>query len=279
VAARRRNRDRASPETSAELPAPAVRQNASLNEFAREWQKQRSPRTRHADAERLRAHVLPLLGARRVRDIRSEDVADVVRRMLAKKGMNVKSARNAFDVFAELLGDALSQGLLSADPRALPADLWPVEQTPPAPRFSAAEARALGSDERLDLDQRMMNLLAFHSGLGSAEICGLRFDDWSRRVRTPIAPELSAALERWQHGGFEALYGRPPSADDWLVPRRSDVTMPHTEGSAYKAFRRACVTLGIKTRSPRAAQNTFEDGSSPAPIGSAPSSAGAAAPK
>ena len=30
-----------------------------------------------------------------------------------------------------------------------------------------------------------------------------------------------------------------------------------TEGAAFKAFRRACVALKIKTRSPRAIRNTF----------------------
>jgi integrase len=201
--------------------------------------------------------VLPLLGLRRLRDIRSQDVAEVVRAMLAKKGMNVKSARNAHAVFAELLGDALGQGLIAEDPRAVPADLWPAEPALAPARFSIEEARALTSDERLDLDQRIMNALAFHSGLESGDICRLRFDDWAARVRTPLAPELGAALEHWQHGGFESVYGRPPRPEDWLVPRRSNVELPHSEGSAYKAFRRACVMLGIKTRSPRAAQNSF----------------------
>ena len=88
-------------------------------------------------------------------------------------------------------------------------------------------------------------------------VCELRFGTWSERVRTPLAPPLAVALERWQQGGFESVYGRPPVAGDWLVPRRSDPTQPHTEGSAYKAFRRACVALKLPLRSPRAIQNTF----------------------
>jgi integrase len=257
VAARQRTRNRVPPERSSEPLAPTFRQNTTLNEFAGHWLKRRGPRSRQADTQRLRDHVLPLLGARRLRDLRAEDVAEVIRQMLAKKGMNVKSARNAHAVFAELLGDALGQGLLALDPRGVPTDTWPPEPTAPEPRFSLAEVQALTSDERLDLDQRIYDTLAFYSGLESSEICGLCFDDWTGRVRSPVAPELAAALERWQQGGFESVYGRPPTGDDWLVPRRSDVALSHTEGSAYKAFRRACVTLGIKTRSPRAVRATF----------------------
>jgi hypothetical protein len=112
-------------------------------------------------------------------------------------------------------------------------------------------------DDRLELDQRMLNTLEFHSGLGSAQVCQLRFEDWESHVAAPVAPELRAAIEHWSRTGFERVYGRPPNGADWLVPRRSDTSHSHTEGSMYKAFRRACVALGIKTRSPRAVANTF----------------------
>jgi integrase len=256
VAIRKRQRNRLPPEPSSVAPDAAVRPNATLAELAREWLKQREPRRRQADTERLRDHVLPLLGNRRLREITAEDVIDVVRRTLAKKGMNAKSAKNAYAVFSDLLGDALARGLLAADPRQLPPDIWP-EETSELPRFSAAEVHALTHDERLDLDQRMYNLLAFRSGLDSAAVCQLRFDSWRERITAPLSAELEAGLELWQTAGFESVYGRAPAADDWLVPRRSDVTQPLSEGAAFKAFRRACVALKIKTRSPRAVQNTF----------------------
>ena len=234
-----------------------LRPNATLAELAREWLKGREPRVRQADAARLRDHVLPLLGQRRVRDISADDVVDVVRRTLAKKGMNTKSARNAYAAFADLLGDALGLGLLASDPRQLPPDLWPAEEPADQPRFSASEVLALTRDERLDLDQRLYNLLAFHSGLDSAAICQLRFADWRERLAAPPSGELEAAVELWQREGFASVHGRAPADDDWLIPRRSDATQPLTEGAAFKGFRRACVALKIKTRSPRAVQNTF----------------------
>jgi integrase len=257
VAVRKRTRNRLPPEPTAELPLTPMRANTTVGEFARQWLKGRGAATRQADNQRLRDHFLPLLGAKRLRDLNTEDVALAVRQMLAKKGMNVKSARNAYAVFSDLVSDALGLNLVAADPRDLPEDIWPPEAAASVPRFSPAEARALMVDERLDPDQRVFNALCFHSGLESEEVCQLRWSDWASRVRSPLVPELGAILEAWREGGFERVYGRPPTAEDWLVPRRSDVTQPHTEGSSYKAFRRACVALGIKVRSPRAVVNTF----------------------
>jgi hypothetical protein len=259
VATRKRQRNRVPPEPSRIAPEASVRPNATLAELAGEWLERRHPGQRRADGERLRDHVLPLLGSRRVRDLTPGDVLEVVRRTLAKKGMNPKSAKNAYAVFSELLGDALARGLLAEDPRQLPPDIWP-EEPADQPRFSAAEAHALTHDERLDLDQRLYNLLAFRSGLDSAAICQLRFDSWRERLPAPAAPELEAAVEHWRTRGFESVFGRPPEASDWLVPRRSDASQPLTEGAAFKAFRRACVALKIKTRSPRAIANTFAQG-------------------
>lgn len=258
MAARKRQRNRPPAEPTPIAPEGTLRPNATLAELAREWVRLREPRRRQADSDRLRDHVLPLLGNRRVRDITSADVVDVVRRTLAKKGMTAKSAKNAYTAFSDLLGDALGRRLLESDPRELPSDIWPEEDPEDQPVFSADEVLALTSDERLDLDQRVYDLLAFYSGLDSADICQLRFGDWRTRVATPVAAALEAGLDSWQRGGFESLHGRAPSAEDWLVPRRSDVSQPLSEGAAFKAFRRACVALKIKTRSPRAIQNTFE---------------------
>lgn len=260
---RQRKRNRGPEPSEAELKEPAlvtapIRSAATVAEFVSHWLQTRDNRTRKGDAQRLRDHVLPLLGNRRMREIATADVVNVVRHVQGKKGINLKSAKNAYAVFAELLGDALKQGLLSSDPRELPPDVWPAEEQVPRPTFTPAEVLALTSDPRVDAELRIYNSLAFGTGLAPRWLCELRFSDWPDRVDVPVSAELEAKLAAWRERGFEGVYGRPPSAEDWLVPRRSDVTQPHTDGSVYKAFRRCCVTLGIKTRSPSAVRGTFE---------------------
>jgi hypothetical protein len=236
----------------------ALRPNASVQEFVTHWLGTRDRRTRQSDAQRLRDHVLPLLGKRRVRELRAEDVAAVVRSMLGKKGMTLKSAKNAYAVFEELLGAACEQGFIAEDPRVLPADIWPTAPAAEKPRFSAAEVSALTGDERLDAEQRIFHALGLYTGLPVRALCNLRFRDLPELPRAPFAAELGGLLESWQRSEFAAVFGREPGPEDWLVPRRSDLTQPHTEGSMFKSFRRACVKLRIAPRSLQALRNTFE---------------------
>jgi integrase len=200
---------------------------------------------------------LPVIGRRRVRDLVAGDVCEVLQQTQKKKGMTLESAERAYQTLSELLDAALEQGLIATDPRVLPDDIWTLKRQA-APSFSDAEILALTGDERLDADQRLYNALALYTGLPAQQLCRLRFGQWTAKVQEPVLPELALAMQQWQRHGFEGVYGRPPADDDWVVPRRSDVTQPHTEGSAFKAFRRCCVAIGIKTRSPHAPRNTFE---------------------
>jgi hypothetical protein len=231
---------------------------ATLAEYVEEWLSVREVRTRHADAERLRDHVLPLLGRRRLRDLCADDVTLVVQRTLAKRGMNPKSAKNAYRVFEEVIEAALEHQLLTSDPRALPPDIWPAEPNLTRPTFSAAEVTALTADPELEEELRLFNALAFYTGLPVRTICVLHFRDIAGLPRAPFHDELTKVLGDWRSAGFERVFGRPPSEDDWLVPRRSDVSQPHGEGSIFKAFRRCCIALDIKPRSLQAIRTTFE---------------------
>jgi hypothetical protein len=250
VAVSRRKRTRVSEPEVPELPIGPLKPNVTLGEFAVQWLGARDKRTRQGDTERLRDHVLPVLGRRRLRDLVADDVVGVVRTIVSKKGINQKSAKNAYRVFAELLGDALARGLVAQDPRVLPPDIWPDEVTAaPRPPLNAAQMRALTTSPRLDPDLRILNGLLLYTGLPAREACDSRFGAGSLPAVADTSPELATLLLPWRESGFESVYGRAPVADDWIVPRRSDPAASHTEGSAYKAFRRCCVALGIKPRS------------------------------
>src|SRR3954468_11541006 len=173
MAARKRVRNPV-PAEPADARAP-MRSAATVAEFASAWLGTREPGKRQGDAQRLRAHVLPQLGTRRLREIVAADVAEMVRRTLGKKGMELKTARNAHATFAEMLGAALEQGLLTEDPRELPADIWPAAAPVVRPSFTDAEVLALTSDERLDPELRIYASLAFQSGISDVAICRLRF--------------------------------------------------------------------------------------------------------
>lgn len=243
------------PPKEVDPPRRALLGSASVADFANRWLQTRTNRTQRGDLQRVRDHVIPILGSKRLNDLRPEDIVDAVRQIERKKGINEKSVRNAHAVLYELLDAAIAQELIDSACRISATELWPADTTPVRQRFTEAEVTALTRDERLDADLRVWNMLAFYSGMSERELCSLRWDDWPGRAEPNEG--LARTLEAWRHGGFEAVYGRPPVPGDWIVPRRSDPTQPHTEGSVYKAFRRCCVKLGIKTRSPHAVKNTF----------------------
>ena len=118
----------------------------------------------------------------------------------------------------------------------------------------------------------MLYTLQLYTGTRIGEACGRRFRDWQRdvgplsalRVHTqyqdrplktakrgdpkerlvPVHPELEQALEAWQASGFEAIYGRPPTEDDFISPDPRNMKA-RTESQATKAHKRDAEEIGI----------------------------------
>jgi hypothetical protein len=115
------------------------------------------------------------------------------------------------------------------------------------------------------------------------EVCGRRFSDWLRDARplsalnvhtqyndqplktddeedvhprlVPVHPELETILREWWASGFELVFRRPPTRDDFIVPNRQGGN--HTKSSAYKMFRRAQAKVEVENRTLHATRNTF----------------------
>ena len=63
----------------------------------------------------------------------------------------------------------------------------------------------------------------------------------------PVHPALAKALAQWRLSGFAALYGRPPSEDDFIVPDPSTIGA-RTRSKAGKDHRADVEALGIYQR-------------------------------
>ena len=107
------------------------------------------------------------------------------------------------------------------------------------------------------------------------ETCGRRWRDWvpnvealgSLRVHTqyndqplktaksgdakermvPVHPELEKVLWCWQGQGFEAVYGRPPGLDDFIVPDPRTMAA-RTQSQATKSHKRDAELIGIPNK-------------------------------
>jgi integrase len=94
-----------------------ARTKLTLGEYAAEWINQQEgqcrPRTVRVYGDRLRLHVLPRLGRRKLASIDVDDVADLLAD-LRRKGLAPWSQRGALTVLGRVLGTASRRGLIAA---------------------------------------------------------------------------------------------------------------------------------------------------------------------
>jgi integrase len=247
--------------------------NISVQRYTELWLERRVNITTADDAQRLRDHILPRVGALRLSDIEQPDIVRLVRDLQADPSISLKTAKNSYGVFRTMMRDATIEKLvLGGDPCVLPKGSWRKQAPVEREVYTAQEVMRFMTDERLDWDRRVLFALWFYTGGREGEGCGLTWQQWKRDVtplgalaidwqydhkplktnnprRVPVHPHLAEILDRWFAEGFELTYGRRPTLKDWIVPRRRAPERPHTKSSAYKAFKAACEVLGIEARS------------------------------
>lgn len=208
-----------------------------------------------------------------------------------RKGQTVtlgeKTIFNIYSVLARLFKSARIAGLMRGNPCELDRTTKPTNKARSRRKpYTAADVETLTTDERIRPDARMWIALAFYTGMREGEICGRRFRDYDRApeplgaltVETqydgvflktstivrgekprviPVHPVLADALDAWWSEGFEMVFCRKPTAEDFIVPCRARKLRNHTRSSAYKMFITACELVGIESHTLHATRNTF----------------------
>ena len=64
-------------------------------------------------------------------------------------------------------------------------------------------------------------------------------------------------LEWWWSQGWEMVYCRRPTPEDWIVPNLYHRDRNHTKSSGYKLWRKACEEAGVVNRSLHSTRHTF----------------------
>jgi len=147
-----------------------------------------------AYAERLRGHVVPHLGATRLRALTPAHLQTVYATLI-RAGLHPRTVRSVHRALSAALGDAVRWGHLPRNvaqavaPPAVPA----TEITPPA---AGEVARLLAAAERADDRLRALWALAALTGMRLGELTGLRWDDVDLdggrvRVRRSLAGVLA----------------------------------------------------------------------------------------
>jgi integrase len=223
----------------------------TILDYAAEWFEARGNRSKRDDAQRMRDHILPRIGAVKLQDLTRLQVRDLIRALIADdQTISIKTAKNAFGVFRTMMQEALDSDLISRDPCGrLPRGTWPSDAAAGTKGkqkreiYTQDEVVQLTTNELVPAGVRVLNTIFFYTAAREGEGCGPTWRQWSRDSlplgalaidwaydhkplkqdeqprRVPVHPVLAETLDWWWREGFALTYGRAPTLDDFIVPR------------------------------------------------------------
>jgi integrase len=244
-------------------------------------------KNRSADNEQalIEAHVLTVgwFVAMDIKTVRPKHILRLVEAMRSAGTLAEKSIATVYSIVHRAFKRALFEDVISDDPCILPPKTIKWKSRNKRTPYTRSEAHALTTSAKVTLATRVWNTLAFYTGMRKGEICGRRWRDWARDARplsalsvhsqyddqllkgddddqtrprlVPVHPALEETLRYWWSEGFELVYCRKPTPDDFIVPSRFGGNL--SKSGAYIAFRRALEMTGVKNRTLHATRNTF----------------------
>lgn len=208
------------------------------------------------ERQRLTQHVLPVLGYRRLTDVRRQDVRQLIAdfaQTVSKTTGKLPAPRMVHRVYEDLrtlYAQAVEvDELVPASPCTLKVRRGELPKKKDAdPRwrstavFTREEVECLISDERIELPRRVIYALMFLTGSRIGEVSGLLWRDYEPGLRplgritiattygggdtktettrlVPVHAVLASVLASWKLEGFPLWTGRTPTSGDHIVPR------------------------------------------------------------
>ncbi len=263
-----------------------------FGEYLKDWLTKRRNRNRDEERRQAERFLLSREWLARVpcEDLRPRHSVQLVEELKATisqetgRPIGEKYISNLYGIYRTAVRDARVAELIHVDPCVLPRGL--LRRTArQGTRVPYAWSEVLALTEIVDVPRaaNVLASLALFTGMREGEVCGRRwrdledasplaclnvisqYDDQPLKTersrgeharKVPVHPLLGAMLRAWWHDGFEFTYCRPPTRDDFIVPRTKD-GKPHTRSSAYKVWRSACVASGVDSRSLHSTRHTF----------------------
>lgn len=293
------------PELASGVSAVTPTSPPTVVEFAREWIKTQRYGSVEKDKKRLEFYLAPSpLASHVLTEVRPRHVLAFIGwltdRPSARGGtLAPRTVRNAYDVLRRALSAAVIADLIPSSPCAPLSNALPsMNDKHPGARetwlFTREEVERLISAPELLPDRRVTYAILFLTGCRWGELAALRFRDWnpgavplgrliiSRAIepmtkrekgtktgavkRVPVHPALAEILTAWQARGFEALLGRAPTSEDFVLPTRRFTARGVDSGNRY--LHEDCARLGLVPRHIHCARRTFislaqDDGGEP----------------
>jgi integrase len=254
--------------------------------YAEKWlaaRERRGLRSVPDDRHRL-AHAIGRIGHLKLKDVRRQDVRDMVRALVEKGDLAPRSILHVYATLRVMFADAVIEELVSATPCTLKQRLGELPKKRDADPhwragavFTRTEIEALISDVRIPEHRRVLYALLFLGGMRIGEATARRWRDWDRMVaplgklyvgtsydtkrkeareatktgfvrEVPVHPTLSKVLADWKLNGWFRYCRRAPTADDLIVPSPLDPADYMSATSALKRLHEDCARLNLRAR-------------------------------
>jgi integrase len=259
---------------------PRVTGGVSVGRYLAKWLDEKTNRSAGQDRIHIETHVLTRdwFAKLKMEDVRPPLVQRLVNEIKAgPPTLSGKYIANIFGSVRAAFRTALRQEVIQRDVCLLePGTIN--KKTEEQEPYSLADARALlaiATGDRL-----VWMALAFYTGMRCGEVCGRRWRDWDREslplgcltIKTqyrddplktdrprgaPVHPDLARLLTWWWDTGFELVYLRKPTAEDFIVPRLDSPSDCLNRWVSYKAIVRDCKRVQVEPRGQHATRHTF----------------------
>lgn len=283
LAEREENRIRAAIEAGSYVPESS--KFVTVEEFFETWLDTRKGRAADNESKSVRDHVLSVewFAGMRIVDVRPRDCLRVVEE-IRTKGLGEKTISNIWSVVNGGFKHAKFEELRTDNPAELPRGTIKRKKVRKRFPYERAEARQLLACADVSWPMQVFACMLFYTGQRKGEGCGRRWRDYDpdsqplaallvhsqyddqplkgddeelvRPRVVPVHPELKRKLDWWWAEGFELVYLRKPTLDDFIVPT-GRAMVNHTESSAYKAFQTALRKAGVQNRTVHSTRHTF----------------------
>ena len=270
-------REGTTPSTPGAMTAPKA---ITVKDYIERWLEDRkglSLASWSDDANRLRKHVVPLIGNLDLTAVRPSDVRDVVLFHRKANKLAPRTIRHVFATMAIMFGDAIADELIATSPCVLRKGVLPkkVDKDPDwraTAIYDRSEIQKLLFDPRVLQDRRVFYALKALAGLRHSEAAGLRWSHFNEELEPlagldlgktktgvprsiPVHPALHEVLTEWKGAGWERIFGRPPTDGDLIVPTRN-MTMRQSP-EAQKALHDDLALLELRPRRGHDLRRTF----------------------
>ncbi len=240
--------------------------------------------TADQEEQRLRDHVVPVIGSIRMCDLRPRHANMLVKKLKITESdrgglLANRTVRGIYFTFKQAIQDAVLEEILVGNPIVVGKKVLPpvIDKDPtwrPGAKFSAPEVEMLISDPKVAEHRRVAYGIEFITGLRTGQVSALTWGDYEpdieplgrivsafsynsqRKVVTgtktkvthevPVHPTLARILAAWKLQGWKRRHGRAPKQADLIIP-----TINNTHRDVRKAledFHEDLERLGLRKR-------------------------------